>query len=699
MESSAIIANTQQSGQLTPHDAELIIKTMRDTLYRVNKEGALLYASPSAENLTGYSIPELIGMKATDLYMYPEARADFLSKLSDSKGFLDNYQVELRHKQGHAVWVLINVQAILNENNEFIGIEGIIRNISAWKRIEEALHDEKEKALITLNAIVDGVIKTDNNGNIVYMNPAAEHITGYELQENAHACITDIYNSRSENEDIASNKHSVFACLSSGTSIITPEIRLFTRKDGQEFAVRESTSAILDSKGDISGAVLIFHDVTALRDMSNELSYRASHDAQTGLINRLEFEKRLKKNINNISTRHQGCILCYMDLDQFKVVNDTCGHAAGDVLLQQLSAILLSRFRSCDTIARLGGDEFGVLITQCDLQQGLEIADSIRKTIKDFRFIWEDKIFEVGVSIGVVEINNTDYSIGKLLSMADAACFVAKDNGRNRIHLYQKDDDDVSRQRLEMQWLHKINRAFEDNTFILYQQEIIPLTDNANSKVQLPVICEILVRIQDEDTLIPPMSFIPAAERYGMMQNIDRWVIEKAFVIIERLFCNNPEQQRMFSINLSGASLTNPEFFHFVLSKLEQVQFPATWICFEITETAAISNLKNATLFMEQLKKLGCNIALDDFGCGLSSFTYLKHLPVNYLKIDGSFVEDMAHDSVNAAMIESINNIGHIMNLKTIAEYVNTREQAEMLKKMGVDYAQGFLYSKPSLFE
>jgi len=690
------INNISKTPQLSAEDAVRVINNMKDTLYRVDKTGCLTFVSPGSETLTGYSCEELIGMKVTDLYMQPEARTEFLLLLEQSRGSLENYDVELKHRDGHGIWTLINAKTNLDENGEFLNIEGLIRDITKRKTIEEALHHEKERALVTLKSIVDGVITVNMDGKVEYMNPSAENISGWKTDEASGISITKVFHTIDLDNNDPDDQHPVFTCLETGKGIITPNIRLFQRKNEAEYAVQESVSPITDSNGIQVGAVLVFHDVTAIREMSRKLVYQASHDAHTGLFNRTEFEKRLQQSITSIKEHNHSSILCYMDLDQFKLVNDTCGHVAGDALLKQLAAILQNTSRDRDTIARLGGDEFGILLDQCTLERGTEIADTVRKTIRDFRFVWDDKIFEIGISIGMVEINSHEQTVTELLSMADAACFVAKDNGRNRIHVYQQDDQDLLRQRMEMQWIHQINRAFEDNSFVLYCQKITSLSDMHDG---LPEFHEILVRIMDKEKLIPPMGFIPAAERYGMMQNIDRWVVSKTFLTLDKRFNQGDTKKQMYSINLSGASLTNTEFLEFIIDKLDYVNFPGSWICFEVTETAAISNLKQASYFIKKLKKKGCYFALDDFGSGLSSFNYLKNLPVDYLKIDGCFIQNMVDDNVDAAMIASINSIGHIMGLKTIAEFVENEEQAKLLEAIGIDYGQGYLYSKPMPFD
>jgi len=450
-------------------------------------------------------------------------------------------------------------------------------------------------------------------------------------------------------------------------------------------------SLIHDSTGGCIGAVLVFHDVSEIRDMSRQLSYQATHDAQTGLINRCEFETRLNLAIQRCHQHEEVHVLCYLDLDQFKLVNDTCGHIAGDELLKRLACTMQTMIRDEDTFARLGGDEFGLLIEKCSLDDGIRIAEMLRNAINNFRFSWDEKMFEIGASIGLVCLEKNSLGVNDVLSMADAACFIAKDHGRNRIHVFQADDAAINKQNNEMHWSYKIKHALEQDEFILYSQSVQCINTHDTN---YPAYTEILVRMQHQGKTILPMAFIPAAERYNQMLQIDRWVVRNFFAKLKKCTKQSTDNQ-LFAINLSGNSINSKDFLSFIISELEQSRVNPGCICFEITETAAISNLDYAKRFMLILKGMGCSFALDDFGSGLSSFNYLKYLPVDFLKIDGSFVREVHHDVVSRSMVESINKVGHVMGLKTIAEYAENQDIINGLKEIGVDYVQGFGISIP----
>lgn len=682
-----------QEHHLDSFESKHMLTNMADTVYRVDIEGNLVYASPAAEELTGYQLHELIGIKVTDLYMNPEKRIDFLQRLKESFGQLYNYEVELKHKSGHGVWVLINVQYTYDHDHNVTNIEGLIRDITRYKDAEKALSTEREKAIVTLHSIADGVITTDISGKIDYLNPAAERITGWLLKSAHGKNINEVFNPRADDND-DDFIHPVYACLKYGKIISTPLIRLLTGKNQREFAIRESVSPIRDSLGNCIGAVLVFHDVSEIREMSRQLAYQATHDAQTGLINRSEFEKRLNHAIQRCHQHEEEHVLCYLDLDQFKVVNDTCGHIAGDALLKQLANTMLTMIRDQDTFARLGGDEFGILIEKCTLDDGFRMADMLRNAINNFRFSWDNKLFEIGASIGLVCLEKNSLNVNDVLSMADAACFIAKDHGRNRIHVFQADDAAINKQNKEMHWSYKIKHALEHNEFILYNQPIQCInTDNTD----YPAYNEILVRMYHQGETILPMAFIPAAERYNQMLKIDRWVIKAFFSELRKyaLKGKNDHRKQIFAINLSGHSITNQDILDFIIFELKKSQVDPESICFEITETAAISNLDYAKHFIQTLKDLGCCFALDDFGSGLSSFNYLKYLPVDFLKIDGGFVRELHNDIISYSMVESINKVGHVMGLKTIAEYAETQDIVNDLKEIGVDYVQGVAIAIP----
>jgi diguanylate cyclase (GGDEF)-like protein len=429
--------------------------------------------------------------------------------------------------------------------------------------------------------------------------------------------------------------------------------------------------------------------------MARQMAYQASHDSLTGLINRRTFEAYLGRVLSSAKRENTHHVLCYLDLDQFKIVNDTCGHMAGDNLLRQLTVPLNARVRTTDILCRLGGDEFGVILQNCSIDKARQVAEDLRHAIKDFRFTWEEKTFELGVSIGLVPITADSGRPDEMLSAADAACYVAKAQGRNRIQVYRPDDTAVVQRHGEMQWVHRVIRALAEDRFCLYHQPIMPLATQNRGEIH----AEILIRMVDEQgALVPPMAFIPAAEHYYLMPAIDRWVIRTALGVMAqtRQTTSRHAAPRCFAINLSGQSLCDDEFLEFVTTQLQQNDVDAEQLCFEITETAAISNLSRAIHFMTTLRAIGCRFALDDFGSGLSSFAYLKQLPVEYLKIDGSFVREMLDDPIDCAMVDSINQIGHVMGIRTIAECVENDAILAKLQALGVDYAQGYGIARPA---
>jgi diguanylate cyclase (GGDEF)-like protein len=441
---------------------------------------------------------------------------------------------------------------------------------------------------------------------------------------------------------------------------------------------------------------VLFKQFTQERKLRKQLSYQASHDALTGLINRFEFENHLKRALQSAQQSGATHAMLYIDLDQFKVVNDTCGHVAGDELLRQLATVLQKRIRGQDTLVRLGGDEFGVLLEDCAPENTTVVANSLLNIVQEFRFVWEDKSFVIGASIGVVVVDKDSKSIADIMSAADAACYSAKDAGRNRIHVFGRHDTTIIDRYGEMQWVTRINEALERDRFQLFCQQIIPVSDADGSQ---PGLIEILVRMQDENgKLVPPGAFIPAAERFNLMTSLDRWVVKTTFAWLSGNMHFTARLDKC-SINLSGQSISDAQFLDYLLDLLSETAVPAEKICFEITETAAITNLSKATQFISMLKEMGCSFALDDFGSGLSSFAYLKNLPVDYLKIDGSFVKDIVDDPIDAAMVRSINEIGHVMGKQTIAEFVENEQILEMLQQIGVDYAQGYGIDKPKPLE
>ncbi len=565
----------------------------------------------------------------------------------------------------------------------------IARDITERKRLERRLSEEKERAEVTLGSIGDAVVRTDADGIIEYLNPVAEQLLGCREADlagrpisRAVALVHETTREPMENP--------VETCLRERRVIGRSNQSLLVRADGREFGIDDSASPITNNDQEIIGAVLVFHDVSRARTLARQLAHQASHDHLTGLVNRHEFERRVGRALTRAQQEAVPHALCFLDLDQFKVVNDTCGHVAGDELLRQLATALQKKVRRRDTLARLGGDEFGVLLEHCPPGQALRVAHQLLETVQEFRFVWEGKPFAPGVSIGVVPITGESESLAHVLRDADAACYAAKERGRNRVHFYELNDAIMALRQGEMQWVSRITSALEEHRFRLYGQPIVPLVPHPGERPRV----EILLRLVERDgTLIAPGAFIPAAERYNLMGAVDRWVVREVTALTARHRAAG--WRPITSINLSGASLGDPTMLGFVRDQLTRNGVPPESLCFEITETAAIANLALAAHFIRELKAIGCWFALDDFGSGMSSFAYLQNLPVDSLKIAGAFLRHIETDPVEYAMVEAINRVGHVMRLKTVAEGVESLETLATLRKIGVDYAQGYAIGEP----
>lgn len=558
---------------------------------------------------------------------------------------------------------------------------------------EAALAREKERAEVTLHSITDGVITTNASTQIQYMNPAAEQLTGWSNSEAYGLPLSSVIHLVHETTGLPL-PNPMLTCLQNNAVEALNQNAALLRRDGERIAIETSAAPMYNDHNDVFGAVMVFQDVRHTRLLTHQLSYQASHDLLTGLYNRLKFEESLNALLADAASHPKDHALLYLDMDQFKIVNDTSGHVAGDELLKQVSAALHAEIRSEDTLARLGGDEFGVLLRNCPLEKAIQIAEKMRHQIKELRFAWQDKTFEIGVSIGVVAINENNLSSASILSAADLACYTAKDMGRNRIHIYESTDATLAQRHGEMCWTTMIVDTLNENRFLLFQQPIRAIGTDTTPLDHY----EILIRMQAPDgTLILPGSFIPAAERYNLMPGIDRWVIRYIFAAManDAFGPIDTKNGRMIAINLSGASLGDDGLLAFIRATRDEFDISFREICFEITETVAISNLARATELIRELRALGCRFALDDFGSGLSSFAYLKNLPVDFLKIDGGFVKDVATDPIDRAMVEAIQQIGKIMQIQTIAEWVENEATLLILREIGVDFVQGSHIGNP----
>lgn len=556
---------------------------------------------------------------------------------------------------------------------------------------ESDLKIEKERAEVTLTSITDAVITVDIEGIVQFINPSASKLLGVNTDEVVNKKFQDVVNLTNEvtGEPLTDILE---ACFTTGEAHELPEHASLINNESVAIAIEASVAAMKNDVGDLMGAVIVIQDVSNTRKLTRQLSYQASHDMLTGLYNRRKFEDVLNDALINVREEDKHHAFCYLDLDQFKIVNDTCGHIAGDELLRQIPELFHMVLRTGDIVARLGGDEFGILLENCNVEQAKQIADKIRHKIKDFRFNWDEKIFKIGVSIGVVGISRDNADLAMIMSSADVACYAAKDGGRDRVHVYESDDDATSLRHGEMHWTSRIQHALDNDRFILYKQPIVGISGDDDEHF------EILLRmLNDDNEVIPPGAFLPAAERYNLMNSIDKWVVTETFKYIAKGNPKNPIMgtNKIISINLSGGSINDRGMLAFIKEqqKISGIDFKN--VCFEITETVAISNLAKASEFMKELKECGCRFALDDFGSGLSSFSYLKNLPVDYLKIDGSFVKEVSRDDIDRALVTSIQQIGEVMSLKTIAEKVEDEETLVVLKQIGIDYVQGYHLGRP----
>ena len=569
---------------------------------------------------------------------------------------------------------------------------GAAWDVTRERRMAEELQERAELMRVTLQSIGDAVITTDRHGCVEWLNPAAEHMTGWSARDAKGRHIATVFNIvHEETRQTAPNP--VMACLKTLQVVGLDENTALLSKDGREFAIEDSAAPIRAEDGHVLGAVMVFHDVSEQRRLSREMRYRASHDALTGLVNRAEFDRRLRAAYDSVGEERQSGALLYIDLDRFKAVNDSCGHAAGDQLLRTVSKMISDNVRSGDTVARLGGDEFAIILEGCAVHNAIAIGQNICNEMDTYRFVHDGKRFRVGTSIGVAPLDPELGSLATLQQGADAACFVAKEEGRNRVHLWAADDRSTAEHSNRLNWAAKIEDALDYDRFELFAQQIVPLR-----KKGLEDRCEILLRLRDEaGQLISPAVFMPAVERFNLAGRVDRLVLKKTIDMISHT--GNGVTQATICVNLSGQSIGDRSFHRDASDLLNRTpQEVRQRLCLEITETAAITNMADAIQFASQVRQLGVSIALDDFGAGTSSFGYLRHLPADVLKIDGQFIQGLLDDKLQEATVRSFIEAGRIMNLKIVAEYVSNKELAEKVTRLGVDYGQGFYFHQPEPF-
>jgi diguanylate cyclase (GGDEF)-like protein/PAS domain S-box-containing protein len=649
-------------------------------LYSHDREGIFHYISPSITPMLGYSQSEFMTHYSRYMPDSDKNRDVASHTASTLQGSKSNYELDIFSKSGKLHTLAVTEMPSYNDAGEVIGVEGIARDITEFKVSQQKL----EKLSLAVEHSPNAVLIMDKNGQVEYVNPKFTAITGFGNDEELGKW-PDLINSGVNAPGIYDE---IWRLMLAGQEW-QGELQN-RKKNGELYWAQELIAPMTDDGGEVTHFVATQVDITEARRLSEETSYQATHDQLTGLINRHEFDQRLNRVITAARHNLTEHALCFMDLDQFKLINDTCGHIAGDELLRQIGSLLQTNVRSRDTIARLGGDEFGILMEHCGIDQAYQACQQILTLLQDFRFHWQDYTFTIGGSIGLAIIDQHTRDGNEALRYVDTACYSAKDAGRNRVEVHREDSLRLQQRRGEIQWSTEISEALDDDRFLLYAQPIMPLQDPDQG-----MSYEVLVRMLRKDGEIsPPGAFLPAAERYNSITRIDRWVVSHTLDWLTRNAAAL-NQVASISINLSGLTLSDESMLRFIIEALEQGSVPAEKIKFEITETAAIANLRAATQFIETLLHYGIRFSLDDFGSGLSSFAYLKKLQVDALKIDGMFVKDMLSDRLDFEMVKSINEIGHVMGLKTIAEFVENNDILERLREVGVDYVQGYAIGKP----
>ena len=656
----------------------------------------ILYANRQFASFVGVDRIELVGRRLGDLVPpeYAELVNENIRRRLAGEEAAARYEIEMIGLQGQVSRLEITSGLVDYEGADALLITGVeIIPTQTVRALRLETSAEPSTHLLALNSLAEAIITTDAEGRITYMNRAAELLSGGVAEQVAGKPLEDVIGLVDET-DRRLLADPVKQALTSGAPVnLSRRALLVSRANGSERSIELSASPIRNEAAELVGAVVLLHDVTELRGLARQMSYQATHDALTGLVNRREFERRLEESIESGHRGDGQHVLCYLDLDRFKVVNDTSGHLAGDSMLREVAKVLRDAVRDSDTVGRLGGDEFGMLLMGCPLEKARQIADDVCRAVGDYRFVWKDKIFNIGVSIGLVEISRESGALEELLAAADSACYVAKKQGSGRVVVYSARDEALARHTGEIQWLQRLQSALKDNRFQLYHQPIVPAygVDGGGPAM------EVLVRLQDEaGHEVPPSEFVKAAERYRLMGLVDRWVVQTTLAALGRGAIPVPSN-RSVAINISGQTLSDVQFLEFVVECLDSTGVNPQQVCFEITESAVVANLDHARRFVGVLHGMGCQFALDDFGSGVGSFSNLKNLPMDYLKIDGSFMRNLEKDSVNQAMVTAMIKLARTLNFKVIAEQIEDIATLDTARRMGVDYVQGYAVGRPQL--
>jgi diguanylate cyclase (GGDEF)-like protein/PAS domain S-box-containing protein len=654
----------------------------------------ILLANESAAALVGLTPDQLEGREVADL-VKPAYRALFRNTMAKRLAGEDaprRLEIQLINGEEQGLWVEAQSSSI-----EYRGTSAILtiaRDVSYRKSLEVSLGRSKRQAQYTLESIAEGVITTDNEGRIDYLNRAAEAMTGANREEATGHKIGEIF-SLIDEADRRPLGDPVERCLSMRRRVNMGRRALLVSRDGEhEHSIEITASPIRGPGNSISGTVVVFHDVSEIRGLTQQMSYHATHDALTGLKNRREFERRLQDALDTAHAEEGVHMLLYMDLDRFKAVNDSCGHQAGDNMLREVANLIKDKVRDSDYVGRLGGDEFGTLLISCPIEKARQIAADICTAVADYRFVWQDKIFNIGISIGLVEISHSSGNLQDLMNAADSACYVAKQRGRGQVHVYSARDEAIARERGDIQWLRQMQAALHENRFELAIQPIIATGSGTAAPDDTGPAAEVLIRMPAEHgRSTNSAEFLRPAERYQLMPQIDRWVVSAALAAIAAGEIKLPGR-RNCSINISGQTLADEGFLSFVVEALDHSGVSPGSICFEVTESAISTNVQHAQRFIEVLHGIGCEFALDDFG---NAFSSLKHLPVDYLKIDGAYTRNVTTDQINQEMVSAMIKLARTMEFRVIAEQVERQEDFDWLRDVGVDFVQGNFIEAPSM--
>jgi diguanylate cyclase (GGDEF)-like protein/PAS domain S-box-containing protein len=678
----------------------------------------ILYANSQFASFVGVDRVDLIDRRLSDLVApeYAELVGENLRRRLAGAHGAERFEVEMVGLQGQVSLLELTTAQIDFEGAPALLVTGVeVIPTKKLRALASGKIDEKEAAaraalvapplppppppepplqVHAMQSLGEAIVTTDIDGHLVYLNPAAEQLLGVSRAQAIGKLLEEVVGLVDEN-DRKLLSDPVKEAVGSGNGIphnLSRRAVLLGRSSGEERAIELAASPLRNDGGELVGAVILLHDVTELRGLHRQMSYQATHDALTGLVNRREFERRLDEAAEAARRGEASHMLCYLDLDRFKIVNDTSGHLAGDSMLREVAKLLREAVRDSDTVARLGGDEFGMLLVGCPLDKARQIADDVCRSIAAYRFAWHDRIFNIGVSIGLIEIGREAGTVEQLLAAADSACYTAKKEGAGRVSVYSARDEALARSTGEIEWLQKLQSALKEERFALYYQPIV----SAYGADTVGPSMEVLLRMLDENGgEIAPLEFVAAAERYRLMASVDRWVVQTTLGALSRnAFQLAPD--RSVAINISGQTLGDPLFLEFVVECLDRTGVDPDQVCFEIAESAVIGNMDNARRFVGVLHGMGCKFTIDDFGSGVASFSSLKNLPLDYLKLDGSFMRNLAKDSVSQTMVTAMIKLARTLNFKIIAEQVEDSAALDVARKMGVDFVQGFVIARPA---